>query len=114
MDEISEKVEESLRQIKKAIDNCNNDEVFCDYPEFVTFSFDDLVFSVPVRSKSGPVFDELSMRSRNILRRMGVETIKQLSQQRKQDLLDARNCGVTAVAEMEMFLIANGLSFKGQ
>ncbi|MEM1012745.1 MAG: DNA-directed RNA polymerase subunit alpha C-terminal domain-containing protein [Planctomycetota bacterium] len=57
-----------------------------------------------------PVFDfELSVRARNALKKMNIETIGDLLRIREQDLMGFKNFGETSLAEIKALLASKGL-----
>jgi DNA-directed RNA polymerase alpha subunit len=56
---------------------------------------------------------DLSLRSRNVVRFMGAETIHGLTQLTERDILREPNAGAAVVEEIKDFLLQFGLTLKG-
>ena len=55
---------------------------------------------------------ELSVRSYNCLKRAGIDTVQDLIQKTKEDMLKVRNLGVKSIDEVSEKLKELGLNFK--
>lgn len=55
---------------------------------------------------------DLSIRTKNILRNAGIDTLQELTACTKSDLMKFRKFGRTSLEELENLMLKNGLSFR--
>ena len=64
------------------------------------------------RSRQIPLPRSLSVRTRNILRKQGIESMGELAEYTEQEMLDVHKCGYTSLNEMVAALHNFGMAFK--